>query len=101
MGYPKSKRCPDCQRNADRARDRQIKASGPVRRIGDTDICVICGKPYVICGGLQRYCPDCAPEAVRKRVNATKRAYAKSWSEQHTEYRKEMRNSGRKKEEKQ
>ncbi len=93
MGYPKSKRCPDCQQTISRARDRALRASGPNRHIGDTDLCTVCGKPYIVCGGLQRYCPDCAPGAVRENVRSVKREYAHKWVEQNGEYRRQMRRS--------
>ena len=91
MGYPKSKRCPECQQEVNRARDRRNHATGPARHIGDTDICKKCGKDYVICSGLQQYCPDCAPEAVKENIRSAKREYAQGWIEQNKEYKAEMR----------
>lgn len=44
----------------------QRQRAGTVRHIGSIDLCVICGKPYIVGGSLQRYCPDCAPAAVSK-----------------------------------
>jgi hypothetical protein len=38
---------------------------GLVRPLGSMDKCVICGRDYVVTGSPQRYCPDCAPDAIR------------------------------------
>lgn len=74
-GYPKSKRCPDCQAEIDRIRDRAQKHRGPARPLGSTDVCARCGREYVVMSGLQRYCKDCAPNAVRDNINVHKRQY--------------------------
>lgn len=75
----KSKRCSACQADADRRNDRehkQAKARGHTRLIGSMDICQKCGKPYKVEGGRQRYCKDCAPEAVLANVReAAKQRY--------------------------
>lgn len=34
---------------------------GGRRKIGGTDFCVSCGKPYIITAPAQSYCPECAP----------------------------------------
>lgn len=75
----KSKRCPECQRAADRANNlrhlRNVR-SGSSRKLGSTDLCARCGQPYVVNSGLQRYCPACAPQAWRDNDRATSRAQA-------------------------
>ena len=65
-GGPRAWYCPDCRAEREKARRRKYRASGFSRHLGDIDNCVVCGKEYVVCSGLQKYCPDCAPEAVRE-----------------------------------
>lgn len=48
-----------------RERDRKIKQTGPVRKLGSTDMCEVCGNTYTVTCGLQKYCPGCAKDAVR------------------------------------
>lgn len=74
-GYPKSKRCPACQAAANRKSKAAYYRTGPARKIGSTDICECCGGEYTVMGGLQRYCPSCAPTAVRANVRRHKRQY--------------------------
>lgn len=50
-----------------------------MRSIGSTAYCERCGQPYTVNSGLQRYCPECAPEAVREAANALSRA----WNAEH------------------
>lgn len=75
----KSKRCPECQRAANRAnnlRHLHNVRSGSTRRLGSTDLCERCGNPYVVNSGVQRYCPVCAPQATRDNDRAASRALA-------------------------
>ena len=70
MGYPKSKRCPECQRDADKrhnAEYRRRAREGRARVIGKIYKCEICGKEYMLTSGLQKYCPDCKDKATRAR----------------------------------
>lgn len=75
MGYPASRRCEVCAAERKRQVDREYKKRGPARPIGSTDICQKCGKPYIVSGGAQKYCKDCAEEAVRDKVRAAKQKY--------------------------
>lgn len=66
-GGPRAWYCPDCRIERRRMHDRMAqerKKRGMVREIGSTDICERCGKEYTVTGGLQKYCPDCAPIAI-------------------------------------
>lgn len=66
-GHIKSKRCPVCQREARLAADREYAHRcriGAVRKLGSVDICERCGKNYTVTGGMQKYCPECAPLAL-------------------------------------
>ena len=79
-GHIKSKRCPECaavaRSRASREYQQRVKA-GAVRKLGSTDICQRCGKPYIVEGGLQRYCRVCAPVAVKENIITARTAYSK------------------------
>lgn len=74
-GGPRAWYCPTCRSERTRARDRDFKKSGPVRKLGSTDICTVCGGEYTVTAGLQKYCPTCAPDAIR----AVDREQGRSW----------------------
>lgn len=74
-GYPRSKRCPGCNRAVCLARKREQNKHGSLRKLGSTDKCAACGAEYVVESGMQRYCKACAEEAVRENTRAHKRAY--------------------------
>lgn len=40
------------------------KRQGESRKLGDIDKCEVCGKEYIITGSLQKYCKECAAEAI-------------------------------------
>lgn len=68
-GGPRAWYCPEC-RNV----RRKIKligynaaiAAGTTRKLGSTDLCENCGKPYTVNSGRQKWCPDCKPEMHKK-----------------------------------
>ena len=64
-GGPRAWYCPDCRAERRREADRRRRRLGTARPLDSTDLCEICGKPYTVEGGRQRYCKACAPEAVR------------------------------------
>ena len=77
-GGPRAWYCPECRagRQKDQAREaKRRKAAGKTRCIGSTDICTICGKPYTVASGLQRYCPDCIPAAYAEADRQQGRAW--------------------------
>lgn len=74
-GFPKSRRCPDCQRDVNIERKRDYNKHGAKRSLGSVDWCEACGKEYIVDGGLQRYCKACAPGAVLKNTRQHKREY--------------------------
>lgn len=93
-GGPRAWYCPECR--AERQREqasayKRRKAAGQTRKLGSLDICTVCGKPYTVNGGLQKYCPDCAEEAVRE----IDRRQSSEWNAAHTtpEQRKNERNA--------
>ena len=68
-GHIKNKRCPDCQvahNKILRAQYRERQKRGHCRTIGSMDLCQNCGKPYIVEGGMQKYCKICAPVMVKK-----------------------------------
>lgn len=65
-GGPRAWYCPSCREERRRERERLHKQKGSNRPLGSTDYCVACGKPYIVNGGLQKYCPKCAPKEVAK-----------------------------------
>lgn len=94
-GGPRAKYCPECRAKRKKEQDRLYKRNGAARPLGSTDICEICGKPYTVTSGLQRYCPTCAPEAVRQNVLPSKRARALAHLEENISRKREFAsNSG-------
>lgn len=78
MMHIKSKRCPDCQRIADRIHDaehKRAKAAGHTRKIGSMYPCEVCGDLYELASGKQRYCKQCAVRAVEERSRSASRAW--------------------------
>lgn len=65
-GGPRAWFCPKCRADRQREQRREAqrrRAAGKTRSLGSEDICTICGKPYTVNSGRQRYCPECAPAA--------------------------------------
>lgn len=89
LGGPRAWYCPSCRLERRREADRKYKAHGTSRPIGSIDLCVVCGKPYTVNSSRQKYCPVCAPDAVRDVDQAQSRA----WNEQNAtpEYRRALR----------
>lgn len=80
LGGPRAWYCPDCRAQRRKKADRERKARqkhGATRKIGSTAYCSVCGKPYTVAGGLQKYCPDCAPKAISENIKEASREWAK------------------------
>jgi len=60
-GGPRAYYCPVCRAVRIRETNRRHKRNGPQRPLGSIDICAMCGNQYMVVGGNQRFCPDCAP----------------------------------------
>lgn len=79
VGAPRAKYCADCRRRKQVENVRKYlarKRTGKSRTIGQTVLtCAVCGKPFVMTAGGQKYCPDCAQEAYRKADNAKGREF--------------------------
>lgn len=81
---PRAWYCPSCRAERAKAANRESKArakAGKTRKLGSTDICTICGKPYTVDGSNQRYCPDCAADTVRQ----IDREQGRKWANDHRE----------------
>lgn len=69
-GGPRAWFCPDCRlerrRESTLRYHRKDKADRP---LGSTDQCTVCGADYIVKSARQKYCPACAPEAIRKIAN--------------------------------
>lgn len=97
MGFPRSKRCPECQDEVSRARNRAYRKNGPARKLGSTDRCEACGAEYIVTSGLQRYCPDCSEKENLKNTRAHKREYQHAYmSEEPRRAEKEANRSNNK-----
>lgn len=91
VGAPSSKYCPVCAREAKRQASAKCKHSMTKRPIGSTDICTVCGKPYIVLSGNQRYCKDCSAAATKAAIAAHKKAYAAAHKEEIAARRKAAR----------
>ena len=86
--------CPACRaerRKKQKAEYEARKRAGTVRNLGSIDYCEICGKSYTVDGGLQKYCPECAPEAVGAVALDLAKEYAKKHFSERAENRKKAR----------
>ncbi len=83
MGGPRAWYCPDCRIVREKNSNANFRAKGrrAERPIGSIDHCEVCGKEYVVNSARQKYCPDCAHEAVRK----IDREASKKWNQEHKE----------------
>lgn len=79
-GYPSSRYCPECGAERKREVNAKCKRMGPRRPLGSMDKCAVCGKEYVVKSGLQKYCPECAHEAIR----AADRKKSIEWNRKNT-----------------
>lgn len=75
QGGPRAWYCPECRAERKKEQKHRYQTAGAVRPIGSTDVCARCGQEYTVSNGLQKYCPDCADEAIRAVVAAHKREY--------------------------
>lgn len=94
LGGPRASYCPECReerKKRTKAEYQARKAAGKTRQIGSIDICQSCGKEYVVNGGLQMYCPDCAPEEIRSKVLPKKRMQAAIQREKNAARKEELK----------
>ena len=81
-GGPRAWYCPNCR--AERKKDamQRFRQRGAVRPLGSVDQCVVCGGDYVVNSARQKYCPSCAPAAVRE----VDRAASRRWNRDNNYY---------------
>lgn len=63
-GGPRAYYCPSCRIIRQREANRKSSARervGLTRKLGSTDTCQRCRKPYKVSAPIQRFCPDCQP----------------------------------------
>ena len=65
-GGPRAWYCPECRKIREKESAKHYRDNGPSRPLGSIDRCSVCGKEYVVNSARQRYCPACAPEAIRE-----------------------------------
>lgn len=74
-GYIGSLYCENCRAKVIEENNRAYKKMGPRRPLGSIDYCQKCGAEYVVNSGKQKYCPECAAEAVRENIRKHNREY--------------------------
>ena len=92
-GGPRAWYCPACRLVRSREADARKRKKGrkAARPLGGIDKCTVCGKEYVVKSGRQKYCPDCAYEAVRKVDRPASRAWNQANKETYYPARNEKR----------
>ena len=68
--------CPECREERKRETDARFRAKhGADRPLGSIDHCDVCGGEYIVANWSQKYCPSCAPDAIREtaRIAALRR----------------------------
>ena len=80
-GGPRAWYCPACRLARQREADARRRAKGRKadRPLGSTDKCTVCGKEYVVKSSRQKYCPECAYDAVRE----VDRPASRAWNREH------------------
>ena len=79
QGGPRAWYCPSCRKKrsseAD-ARYKKNKRAGKTIIIGETiRKCEVCGEPFIMMAARQRYCKQCAPDAIKSVDNDQGREY--------------------------
>lgn len=90
-GGPRAWYCPSCRAKRQTEASLRCKRSGPARPLGSTDTCTVCGKPYTVASGRQRYCPACAAEATKAAIRPHKAAYMAGRAEQSAARKRDLR----------
>lgn len=79
LGGPSARFCPECrqekQKEYARAYKRRKRAGKSIVMGVTKGKCARCGKEFVYQSGLQKYCPDCAEEAMREVDRKTGRGW--------------------------
>ena len=91
LGGPHAWYCPDCRIQRQREAELRHKKNGTKRPLGSIDTCQRCGKEYVVTGVNQKYCPECAYEAVRE----VDRVASRAWNQAHKDTYYPAKNANR------
>lgn len=99
LGGPSSRFCPECRQEKKKEYQRTYrkrKRAGKSIVIGVTKgRCARCGKEFVYHGGLQKYCEDCAEEAIREVDRKTGRGWLRRAAEKYGQQYLDDRNRER------
>ena len=91
-GGPRASYCPECRKERQKKADRERKKrKTSARPIGSIDTCEICGKEYIVSSGRQKYCKECAENAVKEKVRAHKKIYMQERREINEERKKDRK----------
>ena len=90
-GGPRAWYCPECREIRRKESAARCAKTGTIRPLGSIDRCEICGGEYIVNSARQRYCKDCAAEAIRQNVIPHKAEYAKENMTRLKEQQKELR----------
>lgn len=91
QGGPRAWYCPECREIRRKESAARRAKTGTVRPLGSVDVCEICGVEYIVNSARQRYCKNCADEAVRQNVNPKKAIYAQENKARLKDQQKERR----------
>lgn len=83
-GGPRAWYCPSCRAVRQKEAAARYRKNGVDRPLGSIDHCTVCGKEYVVKSGRQRYCPECADDAVRQQD----RMASRRWNAENNFYKK-------------
>lgn len=90
-GGPRAWYCPTCRAERRQEAWKRHKKVGTARPLGSTDTCKRCGKEYIVEGGRQMYCKDCAEIAVKEKVRGHKREYNAKNRDALNDHKREVR----------
>lgn len=88
-GGPRAWYCPSCRTVRQKEAAARYRKNGVDRPLGSIDHCTVCGKEYVVKSGRQRYCPECADDAVRQQD----RMASKQWNAENNFYEERSQRS--------
>lgn len=97
-GGPRAWYCPDCRaiRRKESAARRRAKGLKADRPLGSIDYCTRCGGQYVVKNARQKYCPECAHDALREIDRQASREWNQSHKDTYYPAKNAKRNAERK-----
>lgn len=78
-GGPRANYCPSCRDERKKMQSKQARErskAGTTRKLGQEYPCEICGKPYILNHGTQRFCKKCAAEHLQEAEKKLSKARA-------------------------